>query len=243
MHLFTLFASECKNNSLVYNHLSLCTCLFDYHLTFPNIVLKQICWLSINSISRCKHCENAEPTLGGLICCCLSRESAKKRTVNVNSRRYQRFNLSIVSLNPEGSARVVTLVQPARVTLLNLLLCGEHEERSWTKVRNGSFCVRAAVLWADVWVMSDWMGTTGEQVNIRWTLPLCCIYSVSHLTVRPCDQSDCMGVCVCLYVCVCVCMCGIPYVTKCPCKYSNTSTFCPCGDIFKVPMRKQAYKN
>ncbi len=121
------------------------------------------------------------------------------------------------------------------VTLLNLLLCGEHEERSWTKVRNGSFCVRAAVLWADVWVMSDWMGTTGEQVNIRWTLPLCCIYSVSHLTVRPCDQSDCMGVCVCLYVCVCVCVCGIPYVTKCPCKYSNTSTFCPCGDIFRSP--------
>ncbi len=41
------------------------------------------------------------------------------------------------------------------------------------------------------------------------------------------------------FVCVCVCVCvpGIHHVmrTKCPHKYSNTSKFWPCGDIFRSP--------
>jgi len=38
------------------------------------------------------------------------------------------------------------------------------------------------------------------------------------------------------------CVCN-PYImgTKCLYKYTNTSKSLPCGDIFKVPMTKQAY--
>ncbi len=43
-------------------------------------------------------------------------------------------------------------------------------------------------------------------------------------------------------VCVCVGGPGKPYVMGTKCPVGNIQNPCPCGDIFLVPMRKQANK-
>ncbi len=68
------------------------------------------------------------------------------------------------------------------------------------------------------------------SVHMFQSVCVCVCVCERDLCVR---VSECVCVCVCvLCVCVCVCVCaGIPYIMRTH-KYSNTSKFSPCGDIF-----------
>lgn len=110
----------------------------------------------------------------------LVKVSAKKRNVNVNSRRYQRLNLPIVRLSPwgiessgnsspagPGSSPQHAFVWRARGAFPN-----KGEERIFLCL---GYCIVSRRVSHE-----QLDGNYGEQVNIRLTLPLCCIVSVSH---------------------------------------------------------------